>query len=168
VQFDPGGASFHPVLSTGKSTISRSLLPPWTTASRMRCTDCHNNDQGPGANGNGPRGPHGSRFAPLLERNLEMQDFQPETLNAYALCYKCHSQTVVLSDPLHAKHVRDQKTACTTCHDSHGVQNQPHLVNFNTLYAKPLNGVLNYMDLGGGRSSCTVVCHGATHSNKSY
>ncbi len=33
------------------------------------------------------------------------------------------------------------KTACSTCHDAHGVQSQPHLINFNTLYVKPFNGL---------------------------
>jgi len=168
LQFNPGNASYHPVLGAAKSGQDATLISPWTAASQMSCGDCHNNDQGPGAKGAGPSGPHGSRYAPLLERNLVQVDFEPESPTAYALCYKCHSESVLLADRMHRQHVRDQKTSCTTCHDAHGVQTQPHLINFNTLYVKPLNGRVGYTDLGGGRSSCTLSCHGADHNNKSY
>jgi predicted CXXCH cytochrome family protein len=168
LQFNPANASYHPVLGAAKSVQDPTLVSGWTGARQMLCTDCHNNDQGPGANGVGPKGPHGSRYAPLLERNLAQVDFQPESVNAYALCYKCHSQGVLLADRFHSQHVRDQRAACTTCHDSHGVQTQTHLINFNTIYVKPLNGQMSYKDLGAGHSSCTLTCHGASHNNKSY
>jgi predicted CXXCH cytochrome family protein len=168
LQLNPANASYHPVLGTAKATRDRTLISPWTTARQMTCTDCHNNDQGPGNNGSGANGPHGSRYAPLLERNLNQTDFQPETSMAYALCYKCHSQGVLMADRLHSTHVRDQRTACSTCHDAHGVQTQTHLINFNTIYVKPLNGQITYTDRGNGHSSCTLTCHGANHSNKSY
>ncbi len=168
LQFNPGNLSYHPVLSPSRTTSDPTLISPWTTARQLTCSDCHNNDQGPGVNGAGPNGPHGSRYAPLLERNLVQQDFQPANSSTYALCYKCHSEGVLLADRLHGKHVRDEKTACSTCHDAHGVQNQKHLINFNTIYAKPLNGRLTYADLGAGHSSCTLSCHGSTHNNRSY
>ena len=168
VQFSPANASYHPILSASKSGQDRTLVSPWTGASQMTCTDCHNNDQGPGTKGSGANGPHGSRYAPLLERNLVRMDFQPESANAYALCYKCHSQGMVMSDRLHRTHVRDQKTACTTCHDAHGVQNQKHLINFNTVYVKPLTGRMSYTDGGAGSATCTLTCHGANHDNKGF
>ncbi len=168
LQFNPANVSYHPVLGAAKTLQDRTLVAGWTGARLMLCTDCHNNDQGPGANGTGPKGPHGSSYAPLLERNVNQVDFQPESAFAYALCYKCHNQGVLLADRLHSQHVRDQQTSCTTCHDSHGVQTQPHLVNFNTIYVKPFNARLSYRDLGAGRSACTLACHGASHNNKSY
>jgi predicted CXXCH cytochrome family protein len=168
LQFNPGNASYHPVVAAAKSAKSRTLLSSWSTAQQILCTDCHNNDQGPGVQGSGPNGPHGSAFAPILERNLNQMDFQPETASAYALCYKCHSQGVLMSDPFHSKHVRDHQAACSTCHDAHGVQNQPHLINFNTLYVTPAVGRIAYADKGGGHSTCTLTCHGASHNNKSY
>jgi len=166
LQFNPANASYHPVLSAAKSTTDRTLVSPWTGARQMLCSDCHNNDQGPGARGSGPNGPHGSRYAPLLERNLVQVDFQAESPNAYALCYKCHNQGMLLADRFHSKHVRDERTSCSTCHDAHGVQNQTHLINFNTLYVKPLNGRISYIDGGNGRSTCTLTCHGSTHNNR--
>lgn len=168
LELAPANLSYHPVLAPGKNGRVPSLIPPWTTASVVYCTDCHNNDQGPGAGGAGPKGPHGSVFAPLLERNLVQADFQMESPAAYALCYKCHSESVLMADRLHSEHVRDAKTACSTCHDAHGVQNQAHLINFNTLYVKPLNGRLNYTSGGPGNSSCTLSCHGADHAGSSY
>ena len=168
LQFSPANASYHPVIAAAKAGDDPTLISPWTPATQLTCTDCHNNDQGPGANGNGPRGPHGSRFAHLLERNLTEEDFQPETHDAYALCYKCHDQNTVLGDQLHRSHVRDQKAACTTCHDPHGVKTQPHLINFNTIYVKPLNGLMVYMDRGPDRSTCTLTCHGKAHDKSAY
>ena len=168
LQFNPGNASYHPVLAPAKSTQDRTLLASWTVARQVACTDCHNNDQGPGANGTGPNGPHGSRYAPLLERNLALMDFQPENANTYALCYKCHSESILMADRLHTIHVRDQRAACTTCHDAHGVQTQANLINFNTLYVTPYVGRISYVDLGAGHSTCTLTCHGSSHNNRSY
>jgi hypothetical protein len=168
LQFNPANASYHPVLGAARSATDSTLVPPWTTASLIRCGDCHNSDQGTGANGVGPNGPHGSLYAPLLERNLVLVDNQPESVSAYALCYKCHNQGVLLADPLHRQHVRDAKTACSTCHDAHGVETQTHLINFNTIYAKPLNGRLEYTDLGAGRANCTLTCHGKNHDQLRY
>jgi predicted CXXCH cytochrome family protein len=168
LQFTPGNRSYHPVLAPARAVNDPTLITPWTEAQTLKCSDCHNNDQGPGAKANGPNGPHGSRYAPLLERNLVQVDGQAESPTAYALCYKCHSESILMADRLHGQHVREQKTACTTCHDSHGVQNQTHLINFNTLYARPLNGQLSYTDLGAGLSQCTLTCHGKDHQGSGY
>jgi predicted CXXCH cytochrome family protein len=161
LEFAPANASYHPVIASGKNAVVPSLKSPWTTSSVMYCTDCHNNDQGSAAGGTGPNGPHGSQYAPLLERNLVQVDFQPENAAAYALCYKCHNQTTLLANTFHSLHVRDQQTACTTCHDPHGVAAQGHLINFNTTYVKPVNGAITYNATSG---TCTLTCHGTTHN----
>jgi predicted CXXCH cytochrome family protein len=167
-QFNPANASYHPVVSAGKGGQSPSLIAPWTTGSLLNCTDCHNSDSSPAAGGSGANGPHGSQFAPLLERQLDLVDFDSENSGTYALCYKCHSRDSILSDQSfkgHREHVLDEKTACTTCHDPHGVANAPHLINFNQLYVKPAsNGRLEYT----GTGSCTLSCHGKDHLNSSY
>ncbi len=175
LQFNPGNLSHHPVIASSKRVRVPSLLATWT-APQLRCTDCHNNDQGPGAMGAGPNGPHGSRYAPLLERNLVQIDFQPESANAYALCYKCHSRSSILSDEGfkvtdsrgqprgHRFHIVDQRTSCTTCHDSHGVQQNKNLINFNRAYVSPsASGQLQYTSLGGGNAACALNCHGKNH-----
>lgn len=172
LEFNSANASFHPVETTGRNASVPSLIAPWTTASVTYCTDCHNNNNGPGAGGSGPKGPHGSMYAPLLERRLELTDNQPESPAAYALCYKCHSRASILGDQSfksHNKHVSEVRSACTTCHDSHGSPTQTKLINFNVTYvSKSSSGRLEYIDKGGGRGSCFLTCHGKNHNPLSY
>ncbi|HUB86864.1 MAG TPA: cytochrome c3 family protein [Verrucomicrobiae bacterium] len=173
LQFASGNESFHPVEVAGKNTTSvPSLISPWTVNSVIYCTDCHNSDTSPAAGGNGANGPHGSAFRPILERNLVFEDFQAESPAAYALCYKCHSRSVILSNTsfrFHELHVVEQKTACTTCHDSHGVANEPHLINFNLTYVSTNSlGQLNYISTGAFSGACSLTCHGKEHDNTAY
>jgi predicted CXXCH cytochrome family protein len=174
LQFAAGNLSFHPVEAIGKNSTSVPSLisPTWTTHSVIYCTDCHNSDSGPGAGGSGANGPHGSVFRPLLERNLATTDFQGESPAAYALCYKCHSRTIVLSNTsfrFHNSHVITDQAACTTCHDSHGVANAPHLINFNTTYVSTNSlGQLSYISTGAFRGVCSLTCHGKEHKNTAY
>ncbi len=173
LQFSVANQSFHPVERVGKNTNSvPSLIPPWTVNSVMYCTDCHNSDSSPNAGGNGANGPHGSIFSPILERSLALADYQPESPATYALCYKCHDRNRVLSNlsfRFHNSHVVQDKAACTTCHDSHGVANAPHLVNFNSLYVKNSSlGIISYISTGTFRGNCTLTCHGKDHKNTAY
>lgn len=170
IEFNPGSVSYHPVMAVGKNPSSPSLILPWTTASVMYCTDCHNNNQGPNATGTGPNGPHGSAYAPILERQLLLEDNLPYNQGNFALCYKCHSPTVVNSESAgswryHKKHIQEFRAACTTCHDSHGSP-QAHLINFNTDYVLPYNGVISYTSLGNGSGTCTLTCHDGSGQNK--
>jgi predicted CXXCH cytochrome family protein len=165
-------SSFHPVVGSGRNPNVPSLISPYTSGSVISCTDCHNNNQGPGAGGTGPRGPHGSIYTPLLERRLETTDGTSESVNAYALCYKCHSQTSILNDDSfkgHFRHVVTDKIACTSCHDSHGVAGQANLINFNTTYASPSsNGRMEFVKTGTFRGNCSVTCHGTDHAAQTY
>jgi predicted CXXCH cytochrome family protein len=168
LEFAARNASFHPVVVAGKNDAVPSLVAPLNTASLLYCTACHNNDQGPGANGNGPSGPHGSAYTPLLERQLILSDFSAEGPDVYALCYKCHNRQSILNDEsfkLHKKHIVDVQTACTTCHDPHGVESVPHLINFNTRYVKasPTNLKLEYVSQGKFMGTCSLTCHGKDH-----
>ena len=168
--FSVANQSFHPVESVGKNQNSvPSLITPWTVNSVMYCTDCHNSDSGPGGGGSGANGPHGSVFSPILERNLSIVDYETESASAYALCYKCHDRNVVLGNKLHQEHVVNDKTASTTCHDSHGVGTVPHLINFNTTYATNGSlGVIKYLSTGTQHGVCSLSCHGTDHKNAAY
>ncbi|HYG35311.1 MAG TPA: cytochrome c3 family protein [Clostridia bacterium] len=172
IEFQSSNPSFHPIETVGKNPNVPSLISPWTTSSRMYCTDCHNNNQGPGNNGTGPNGPHGSIYSPILERQLLLTDGNPENANTYALCYKCHSQSSILSDQSFSKHrlhVTDLRTACTTCHDPHGVEQQAKLINFNRNYTSPSsNGRYEYRSTGVRTGNCSVTCHGVDHTDWSY
>ena len=173
LQFATGNQSFHPVESAGKNVSGvPSLIAPWTTASVTYCTDCHNSDQSPAAGGSGPNGPHGSIYRPILERNLVLTDNEAESGAAYALCYKCHSRTSLLGNQsfsFHRQHVVNDQTACTTCHDSHGVANGAHLINFNTTYVTPSsNGRMEYLSTGTYSGVCSLTCHGKDHAAVRY
>lgn len=183
LQFRASNQSFHPVESPGRNKNVPSLIAPWTISSQMECTDCHNSDQSPAAGGSGANGPHGSIYPPLLERRLILTDYSPESPASYALCYKCHSRDSILGDQSfraanslgqnrgHRFHIVDQKTACTTCHDSHGVATAPNLINFNTQYVTPstsMPSAVMYTSSGPGSGTCTLTCHGYDHAMVSY
>ncbi|HXA44289.1 MAG TPA: cytochrome C, partial [Candidatus Angelobacter sp.] len=156
----------------GKNVYVPSLIAPWTTASYVRCTDCHNNDSGPGAGGVGPKGPHGSAYSPILERQQILTDNSAESPVNYALCYKCHSRDSILSNvtfPFHSSHVVNDQAACTTCHDAHGVSTAQHLINFNVFYVSPsTSGRLSYVSTGMLHGNCTLTCHGKDHEAAAY
>jgi hypothetical protein len=58
---------------------------------------------------------------------------------------------------------------CTTCHDSHGVANTAHLINFNTTYGTASsNGRLQYNSTGTMHGNCTLTCHGHDHQAAPY
>ena len=183
VQFRVTNQSFHPVESMGKNRNVPSLIAPWTTSSTMACTDCHNSDQSASAGGSGASGPHGSIYPPLLERQLLLTDFTPENPASYALCYKCHSRDSILSDQSfravdsqgqsrgHRFHIVDAKTACTTCHDSHGVAEAKNLINFNSDYVTSSAshpGAPMYTSTGNFGGTCTLKCHGHDHVDSAY
>jgi len=170
-EFSSSSASYHPVETIGRNTDVPSLINPLNESSLIYCTDCHNSDQGPNAGGIGPNGPHGSVYAPLLERRLRLTDEGNESPMHYALCYKCHDRTSILNDEsfaFHKKHIVDEKTACTTCHDPHGVQSTTHLINFNLDYVLPFNGTIEFVDEGALRGNCTLTCHGKDHNSLTY
>jgi hypothetical protein len=101
-----------------------------------------------------------------------LTDGRPYNPANFALCYKCHSSSVVDSSqttswPYHQKHIEEYRAACTTCHDSHAA-NQPHLINFNTTYVQPLNGSLRYTSTGVNHGICTLTCHDGTGQNKPH
>ncbi len=181
LQFATTASSYHPVEAPGKNTTVPSLLGPWTASSLVRCTDCHNSDQSQRAGGTGANGPHGSIYTPLLERQLILTDYNPETPTGYALCYKCHSRDSILADRSfraanslgqdrgHRYHIVDAKTACSTCHDSHGVPTAKNLMNFNLDYVTPSsNGRLEYVGGGAGSGNCSLTCHGKDHAGSTY
>lgn len=178
--FDPAAPSNHPVVTALRGGDVPSLTGGYRAGSLVYCTDCHASDDGPGAGGKGPRGPHGSIYAPLLERNYTTGSVGAESPFAYALCYKCHDRDVLLSSrsafPLHRRHVVDQQTPCSVCHSAHGVSatagnplQNAHLIDFDLNAVRPGRaGLLEYDRRGVRSGSCTLTCHGAVHDGRSY
>jgi hypothetical protein len=179
LEFDPGNPSFHPIEAQGKNPDVPSLLPPWSTASRIACSDCHTSSNSPNFGGTGGRGPHGSSYKPILGAQYLTGDHISESSSNYALCYKCHSRSSILGDQsfrYHDKHIRKEKTPCSVCHDPHGISlaqgsstKNSHLINFDRTVVFPNRmGRLEFIDQGRFRGSCNLVCHGKGHRNKKY
>ena len=179
LEFATTNPSHHAVAGPGRSANVPSLLAPWTTASTVKCSDCHNNNAGPGAGGTGPKGPHGSTFPTMLERQYLKADRTPESATAYALCYKCHNRNSIVADLTfkeHSKHVSGERTPCNACHDPHGISstqgnatNNSRLINFDTAIVKPSSsGQLKFVSNGTNRGSCYLTCHGSNHNPFSY
>ncbi|MDA3788887.1 MAG: hypothetical protein PF503_10390 [Desulfobacula sp.] len=173
LEFAPGNPSFHPVESMGINPDVPSLLPGYTKNSIISCTDCHNNDEA-----TGPKGPHGSSYKFLLERNYNTNDYTTETPFEYDLCYKCHSRTSLMEDKsgfVHQEHLGHQ-TPCSACHDPHGISssqgnitNNSHLINFDITIVQPSNQGLRYFeDQGRFKGTCFLKCHGKDHNGWGY
>jgi predicted CXXCH cytochrome family protein len=179
LEFDITNPSYHPVEGVGQNPDVPSLLFPYTVSSIIYCTDCHNSDDNPANGGVGPKGPHGSVNKYILERNYTTLDSTLETSFEYALCYKCHDRNSILNDESfskHTKHIVDEKTPCSACHDPHGVSatqgnsvNNSHLINFDVNIVSPnSNGLLQFEDLGRFQGRCFLSCHSKDHNPKEY
>ena len=187
LEFQTGNPSFHPVAGIGRS--GTSLMPslngmtlngsPLTATTVIKCTDCHNNNAGPGNGGTGPNGPHGSTNWRLLERTYVTADNTPESAANYALCYKCHSRTSILADAVgsfreHNVHVRGADIPCNICHDPHGISSAQgnarngRLINFQTGIVTPSNGNMYWERVGTNGGRCYLNCHGKNHNPLSY
>ncbi len=91
-----GSTSFHPVAAAARNPSARKFVQGYSSSSVIGCTDCHNNsDHGD----TDPKGPHASRFSPILERNYVTTDPAPESPSAYAMCYKCHDRSSFVTPP---------------------------------------------------------------------
>ncbi len=173
-EFNPSNPSHHAVVGTGENTDVPSLIAPWDEADQVYCSDCHASD-GSGS----PDGPHGSTYAQILVRRYDRGNYVTESAQAYALCYGCHSRASILGDNSfseHNLHIVEEDASCNTCHDPHGVQDQPgttstqtHLINFNTDYVTPVQmGRLYFHDDGYESGRCYLRCHGRRHMPKTY
>jgi predicted CXXCH cytochrome family protein len=177
-KFDTANPSFHPVAGPGTNPDVPSLIPPWTEASTMLCSDCHASDTGAGAGGGGPAGPHGSQYHSILEREHNTAEFAGESAALYALCYKCHDRAAIIGDVGFSKHSRHvDKVSCTTCHDPHGISheqgnttNNVHLINFDTTIILPggRDDIIEYLSFGPNDGECTLTCHGTNHRGRGY
>ena len=162
-----GNASYHPVEAVGRNKNVPSLIRPYSRQSILACTDCH------GSDGNdAPAGPHGSAFAPILKENYQTEDGRAESSYEYALCYRCHSRSVILGRgafPEHRRHLVDAKASCRACHNSHGSSKYSHLIDFDKrIVTANTQGRLQYVEKGSGSGSCSLLCHGRDHDEESY
>jgi len=138
-------SGYHPVTQPGRgqsANLAAQLRGGLTTASVLRCTDCHNSDATaatPGAvidNAGLTQGPHGSTSAPILRANFNT-NFSGSGWNDNnaAMCFICHDRNSLLNrrvgdgartnfyqnngrDNLHNYHLTDKGTtqSCLSCH----------------------------------------------------
>jgi len=193
-QFNMTSTSRHPVMEVRSSPFPQpSLMPNMldldgsrqgrSMGSQILCTDCHNSDDNREFGGAGPNGPHGSKYAHLLERRYDMSQAPvpgqsitnlnvPPNLSTtgnYALCAKCHNLASVVSNASfngHARHINDG-FSCSVCHTAHGMGSQSamvsgeRMVNFDTNVVAP-NG-RSPISYQRSTNSCSLVCHGQAH-----
>jgi hypothetical protein len=176
-RIDPSNQSYHPIASTGRNSTIQGLIRPYTAASVIACSDCHNNNEWTSAASTSPRGPHASMFSPILQRQYLTTDLTTESPSNYDLCYKCHDRDTLLRSGRfpHGLHVVDQRAPCAACHDAHGSRANAHLVDFMTRDANGSvvvtptpAGRLEYVTTAPGRGTCYLTCHGKTHSPLAY
>jgi predicted CXXCH cytochrome family protein len=183
LEFSLTNPSYHPVEGMGQNDDVPSLESPLTTSSIIYCMDCHDSDDSPEVDGNGPKGVHGSDFSPILREQYET-DYVVESEERYALCYRCHERESILADVSfkqnisfkggHSGHLENvlYPSPCSVCHDPHGVQSNPatgshdHLINFDTRIVSARSGESYpfFTDLGDESGSCTLICHGVDHT----
>lgn len=180
LEFAPTAISFHPVQAPGRSTDVPSLIPTLSTSSMIYCTDCHASDNSPSGGGVGAKGPHGSNISPLLSAPYERMDNIAESAVTYALCYKCHDRNSIIGNESfsgHSKHIVDNRTPCSVCHDPHGIPsgqgsatNHARLINFDTsvVLRDRITGRLEFQTTGDRAGTCYLTCHNVDHSPKSY
>lgn len=174
LQFDPANRSYHPVAAIGRNVGIQNLEPGYTASSRIGCTSCHNNDSAP-SGGTNPAGPHGSIYAPILEREYRTEETVTESPQSYALCYKCHTRVALTVDAPgkfpHARHLNKQ-VSCAACHDAHGSRQGSSLINFMLLDRNGTPVVtpstvqhrIEYNNAG----QCYLMCHGVNHEPSTF
>jgi predicted CXXCH cytochrome family protein len=195
-QFAITATSSHPVLHARSSAYSQpSLLPVMLDLAggathgramgvQILCTDCHNSDDNREFGGAGPNGPHGSKWAHILERRYEFSHAAAPgaTINnlfprpdlsvngPYGLCAKCHNLSIVQSATSwtgHANHMNNGFT-CSTCHTAHGMGavsgsiSGQRLINFDLNVVAPNGGLpISY---NRSANTCVLVCHQTAHN----
>ena len=166
--------SQHPVTVPPSGRRLPSMADKAMTGQSMDCSDCHRSgDQ------DGPRGPHGSDYEFMLSGNYNRDVYVQESAFAFEFCYSCHDRFSILGNEsfdLHREHIEGdlasgrRGTSCYSCHASHGAPDSPHLIRFNPLAvgAAKSGRPASYQELGPGRGTCVLECHGYNHEPGSY
>jgi predicted CXXCH cytochrome family protein len=188
-------ASSHPVTHPRTSPYPQPSLrsfmlnqdgatPGRAMGTQIFCTDCHNSDDNREFGGNGPNGPHGSKWTHILERRYEFSQasgpgqlitnlFPNPDLSVtgpYALCGKCHDLGNVTSNATfnqHALHI-NAGFSCSACHTGHGMGSTSgsitgeRLVNFDINVVAP-NGATP-VSYSRATNSCSLTCHNHPHA----
>jgi predicted CXXCH cytochrome family protein len=193
-QFNMNSTSKHPVMQVRSSPFPQPSLRTnmldldgtrqgRSMGAQILCTDCHNSDDNREFGGSGPNGPHGSKYAHLLERRYDVSQAafpgQPitnlnvppnlSTTGNYALCAKCHDLTNIVSNSSfsgHARHINDG-FSCSVCHSAHGTGTRTAFVSGERMVDFDINVVApngrSPISYQRATNSCSLVCHGHAH-----
>ena len=134
------------------------------------CRHCHNQ--------------HGSANRSLLTGVYATADYTPYTAFNYQLCWACHDENGTIWQVnrfrnQHSRHVNNANTPCIVCHDVHAPYDTGEigLINFNIAvlsgydiaYLAGYDGSSSFtIDLTRNRGTCSIACHGRTHTNRFY
>lgn len=194
-QFSLVATSSHPVFHDRSSPYPQPSLRPFMVnedgvtpgramGTRILCTDCHNSDDNREFGGTGPNGPHGSKWAHILERRYEFSQaplpgqlvtnlFPNPDLSVngpYALCGKCHDLANLVTNTSfseHGRHINDG-FSCSSCHTGHGMGaaagriTGERLVNFDLNVVAPSG--TTPISYSRATNSCALTCHNHPHS----
>lgn len=198
LQMNTSAKSSHPVMHARSSSrpqpsllstmldVSGSTTHGRVMGTQIFCTDCHNSDDNREFGGSGPNGPHGSRYAHILEHDYEYSQApagpgtlvtvnlhpQPDlSINGpYAMCAKCHNLSIVMQSTswlYHKNHVASDGFSCSTCHNPHGMS----ATSANPTGASMVDFDLNVVGRNGsfpisydpGSNTCVLQCHNTAH-----
>lgn len=154
-EFDLGNQSYHPIEGRGRNHAVPSLISPLNISSTIKCTDCHGNDDS-----FGPKGPHGSNHEFMLKAEYGRVE-SAEHDKVYELCYSCHDRRSILSNASfqrHKEHIVYNRVPCAACHNPHGSQRNPHLMDFDEAFIG-LGQLPVYSPSAEGRPTCLLKCH---------
>ena len=194
--FSMTATSSHPVMHDRSSPLPQPSLLPFmmnldgvtsgrAMGTRILCTDCHNSDDNREFGGQGPNGPHGSKYPHIFERRYEMnQAAQPGVpvtnlypvpdlgpTGPYALCSKCHNLSQIMQNTsftYHSLHINDG-FSCSVCHTAHGMGSVSgnvsgeRMVNFDAKVVAS-NGAVP-ISYNRATNTCSLLCHGHLHSS---
>jgi Doubled CXXCH motif (Paired_CXXCH_1) len=171
--------------------VACSVAPAWAVKHPVplekgvkdeQCVGCHDSDDNRELGGNGATGPHGSKFAHILERRYEFNQAaiagqtvsnlmpQPDLgpTGPYALCAKCHDLVQVTADSSFRQHSRHVNAgfSCSVCHTGHGVgrgaSGADRLVSFDLRIVAGVNSAPPAYNRQ--TQTCALTCHGHTHA----
>jgi predicted CXXCH cytochrome family protein len=127
---------------------------------------------------------HGSANHSLLVGAYATADYTPYASFSYQLCWACHDENGTIWQMnrfrnQHSRHVNNADTPCIVCHDVHAPYDagETGLINFNfavlrgydIAYLAGYDGSSSFtIDLAQNRGTCSIACHGRTHTNRIY
>ncbi|OIO66191.1 MAG: hypothetical protein AUJ47_01645 [Candidatus Marinimicrobia bacterium CG1_02_48_14] len=164
--FATSNRSFHPVEGPGNSAYVPSLKEGWSEQSMITCTDCHGNDDVAGV-----AGPHGSNIPHILKKPYADSTIPYAAPEESELCFQCHVEQKILQDngfKFHNLHIQQAGFACSACHNPHGSQEMPGLIDLDRSYIEPTNGRKIVEADAPGHGTCYLSCHGKNHNGQSY